>query len=86
MRRISIALIEATAHGTRHIVENFERHGVPVTQIVAAGGLAEQNRLLMQIYADVLNRELRVVKSSQAGALGAAVLGAMAAGVEEGPS
>ncbi|MEZ4682972.1 MAG: FGGY-family carbohydrate kinase [Caldilineaceae bacterium] len=67
-----------------HRREHFERHGVPVTQIVAAGGLAEQNRLLMQIYADVLNRELRVVKSSQAGALGAAVLGAMAAGVEEG--
>ncbi|HRW11254.1 MAG TPA: ribulokinase [Caldilineaceae bacterium] len=77
-------LIEGTAYGTRHIVENFERHGVPVTQIVAAGGLAEQNRLLMQIYADVLNRELRVVKSGQAGALGAAVLGAVAAGVEGG--
>jgi L-ribulokinase len=78
------AAIEATAYGTRHIVENFEQHGVPVTRIVAAGGLAEQNRLLMQIYADVLNRELRVVKSSQAGALGAAVLGAVAAGAAQG--
>lgn len=78
------ALIEATAFGTRQIVENFERHGVPVTRIVAAGGLAEQNKLLMQIYADVLNRELRVVKSGQAGALGAAVLGAVAAGEANG--
>ena len=51
-----------------------------VTRIVAAGGLAEQNKLLMQIYADVLNCELRVVRSAQAGALGAAVLGAVAAG------
>ncbi len=74
------AIIEATAYGTRQIVENFERAGVPVTRIVAAGGLAEQNKLLMQIYADVLNRELRVVKSGQAGALGAAMLGAVAAG------
>jgi len=74
------ALIEATAFGTRRIVENFEEHGVPVTRIVAAGGLAEQNKLLMQIYADVLDRELRVVRSAQAGALGAAVLGAVAAG------
>ncbi len=74
------AIIEATAYGTRQIVENFERHGVPVNRIVAAGGLAEQNKLLMQIYADVLNRELCVVKSSQAGALGAAMLGAVAAG------
>lgn len=76
------ALIEATAFGTRRVVENFEQHGVPVTRIVAAGGLAEQNKLLMQIYADVLNRELRIVKSGQAGALGAAVLGSVAAGEE----
>ena len=74
------ALIEATAFGTRRIVENFAEHGVAVTRIVAAGGLAEQNKLLMQIYADVLNCELRVVRSAQAGALGAAVLGAVAAG------
>lgn len=78
------ALIEATAFGTRRIVENFEEHGVPVTRIVTAGGLAEQNQLLMQIYADVLNRELRVVRSAQAGALGAAVLGAVAAGAANG--
>jgi len=78
------ALIEATAYGTRYIVENFEKHGVPVTRMVAAGGLAEQNQLLMQIYADVLNRELRVVKSRQASALGAAILGAVAAGLGQG--
>lgn len=73
------ALIEATTFGTRRIVENFEEHGVPVTRIVAAGGLAEQNKLLMQ-NSRCAQRELRVVRSAQAGALGAAVLGAVAAG------
>jgi L-ribulokinase len=74
------ALIEATAFGTRHIIETLVAGGVPVQRIIAAGGMAEQNKLLMQIYADVTNRELRVVKSAQAAALGAAMLGAVAAG------
>ena len=50
------ALIEATAYGTRMIVESFEASGVPVNDIVACGGLPERNRLLMQIYADVTKR------------------------------
>ncbi len=74
------ALIEATAYGTRVIVENFEKHGVPVTQLVAAGGLPEKNKLLMQIYADVTGREFVVIGSTQGGALGSAMHAAVAAG------
>jgi L-ribulokinase len=73
-------LIEATAYGTRVIVENFENHGVPVTQLVAAGGLPEKNKLLMQIYADVTGRELCVIGSTQGPALGSAMHAAVAAG------
>jgi len=78
------ALIEATAFGTRTVIEAFTAGGVPIQRIIAAGGMAEQNRLLLQIYADVTNRELRVVRSGQAAALGAAMLGAVAAGPAAG--
>ena len=78
------ALIEATAFGTRVIVEAFERHGVAVNEIVACGGLPDKNRLLMQIYADVTGRELKVSAASQTAALGAAMLGAVAAGPAAG--
>src|SRR5471030_3064563 len=74
------ALIEATAFGTRVIVEAFESGGVPVDSIVACGGLPERNKLLLQIYADVLGREIAVGASKQAPALGAAMHGAVAAG------
>jgi len=74
------ALIEATAFGTRVIVDAFESAGVPVESIVACGGLPERNKLLMQIYADVLGREIAVGASKQAPALGAAMHGAVAAG------
>ena len=57
------ALIEATAFGTRMIVESFESAGVPINDIVACGGLPERNPLLMQIYADVTGRELKVGES-----------------------
>lgn len=73
------ALIEATAFGTRTIVEAFNGSGVPVEEFVAAGGLIK-NRLLMQIYADVLNLPLTVVTSDQAPALGSAIHAAVAAG------
>jgi len=78
------ALLESTAFGTRKIIEAFTDNGVPVNRIVAAGGLPERNRLLMQIYADVTNREYRIVKSALAGALGAAMHGAVAAGADAG--
>ena len=78
------ALIEATAFGTRVIIEAFEAGGVPIDRVVACGGLPERNRLLMQIYADVTGREWRVAASPQAPALGAAMFGAVAAGPAAG--
>ena len=74
------ALIEATAFGTRVIVDAFERRACRVDGIVACGGLPERNTLLMQIYADVTGREIAVAASQQAPALGAAMFGAVAAG------
>jgi L-ribulokinase len=74
------ALIEATAYGTRVIVEAFQKNGVPVNEMVACGGLPEKNKLLMQIYADVTGRELKVTASKQTPALGSAMFGAVAAG------
>ncbi|TWP50670.1 ribulokinase [Lentzea tibetensis] len=73
------ALLEATAFGTRTIIEAFRASGVPVTELVVAGGLV-RNKTLMQIYADVLGMPLSVVGSEQAAALGAAIHGAVAAG------
>jgi L-ribulokinase len=78
------ALIEATAFGTRVIIEAFEAAGVPVRGIVACGGLPERNKLLMQIYADVTGRELAVAASKQAPALGSAMFGAVAGGAALG--
>ena len=77
------ALIEATAYGTRVIVEEVERHGVKVRELVACGGLV-QNDMLMQIYADVLDRPIRVAEAQYTSALGAAILGAVAAGQNGG--
>jgi len=74
------ALIEATAYGTRVIIEAFEDNGVAINDIVAAGGLPERNQMLMQIYADVTGREFKIVGTAQAGALGSAMHGAVAAG------
>ena len=78
------ALIESTAYGTRMIIENFETHGVPVKEIVAAGGLPERNTLLMQIYADVTGRPIYLMGTSQGGAFGSAMHAAVAAGSQTG--
>ncbi len=78
------ALIEATAFGTRLIVETMRRQGIPVDEALCCGGLAEKNELLMQIYADVLQMELKVARSSQTCALGSAMWGAVAAGAQGG--
>ena len=75
------ALIEATAYGTREIIEAFEREGVEVRELVAAGGLPEKNALLRQIYADVTGRPLKLAGSAQAPALGSAMFAAVAAGI-----
>jgi L-ribulokinase len=74
------ALIESTAYGTRTIIEAFEDSGVPVKELVIAGGLIK-NKMLMQIYADVTGRELSVAASSQGPALGSAIHAAVAAGI-----
>ena len=74
------ALIEATAYGTREIIEAFEAEGVEVKELVAAGGLPEKNALLRQIYADVTGRPLKLAGSAQTPALGAAMHAAVAAG------
>ncbi|GIJ31023.1 ribulokinase [Micromonospora sediminimaris] len=73
------ALLEATAYGTRMIIEAFVEAGVPVDDLVIAGGLTS-NELLMQIYADVTNRPLGIIGSAQGPALGSAIHAAVAAG------
>lgn len=78
------ALIEETAFGTRLIIDTFERSGVAVNDIVTCGGLPDRNRLLMQIYADVTGRPLRIAASSQTPALGSAMFAAVAAGPKDG--
>ena len=78
------ALIEATAYGTRVIIEAFEKNGVPVDELVACGGLPEKNKMLMQIYADVTGRSIKISASRQTPALGSAMFGAVAAGSRAG--
>ena len=78
------ALIEATAYGTRVIIETFESHGVPIREIVACGGLADKSPLTLQIYADVTGRPFKLSASDQTPALGSAMFGAVAAGKEAG--
>jgi L-ribulokinase len=78
------ALIEATAFGTRIIIDAFERGGVRIDQVVACGGLPERNRMLMQIYADATGRTFRIAASAQTPALGSAMFAAVAAGPQSG--
>jgi L-ribulokinase len=73
------ALLEATAFGTRRIIEAFEASGVPVREFVVAGGLLK-NSFLMQTYADVTRRPLSLLDSAQGPALGSAIHAAVAAG------
>lgn len=70
------AYIEATAFGALTIINRIEQYGVPINEIVTTGGLAVKNHTLMQIYADVLNRPLKVALSDQTCAVGAAIFGA----------
>jgi L-ribulokinase len=78
------ALIEATAYGKRIIIETFQKNGVPIHELVACGGLPEKNKLLMQIYADVIGLPIKVSASKQTPALGSAMFGAVAAGKDLG--
>ncbi|NJP36842.1 ribulokinase [Alkalicoccus luteus] len=78
------ALLEATAFGTKQIVETLHQSGVPVNDLYACGGLPRKNPLLMQIYADVTERPIYTADSVQTPALGSAMFAAVAAGEENG--
>ena len=75
------ALIESAAFGTKRIMESYEKAGIPIHEIRASGGMPDQNPLVMQVFADVLGRTIKVAKTSQGSALGSAMLAAMALGV-----
>jgi L-ribulokinase len=77
------ALVEATAFGALTIINRFEEYGVKVKQVVNCGGIAEKNAMVMQIYADVTGRPMKVSRSAQTCALGSAIAGAVAAGAYE---
>ena len=76
------AYIEATAFGALTIIERMEEHGITISEVVNTGGLAIKNATLMQIYADVLGRPMKVSASEQTCALGAAIMAAVAAGYD----
>jgi L-ribulokinase len=78
------ALVEATAFGALTIINRFEEYGVKVEQVVNCGGIAEKNPLVMQIYADVTGRPIKISRSAQTCALGAAIAGAVVAGRQAG--
>ena len=78
------ALIEATAYGTRMIIENYRESGVAVEAFYASGGISQKDPMMMQIYADVLNMEIKIAGAAQGPALGSAIFAAVAAGKEKG--
>lgn len=78
------ALIESTAFGARVIMERFEEYGLKVERVTTCGGIPMKNPLLMQIYADVMGREIEISRSTQTCALGAAMAGAVVAGRKDG--
>ncbi|GAB3558744.1 ribulokinase [Spirosoma fluminis] len=79
--RIFKALAEATAYGSKAIVDRFLTEGVPIRQVIAIGGVAKKSPFVMQTLADVLNMPIKIASSDQACALGAAMCAAVAAGV-----
>jgi L-ribulokinase len=78
------AMLEATVFGTRVIIETLESSGVPIAELVVCGGLPFQNRLLMQLSADITGRPVKVAASRQTPALGSAMFAAVAAGTGAG--
>ena len=78
------ALIEATAYGTRTIIEAFKSNGIEVNELYAAGGIAQKDPMMMQIYSDVINMPIYIAGSTQSAALGSAIFGAVAAGSANG--
>ncbi|MBN2711865.1 MAG: ribulokinase [Planctomycetes bacterium] len=75
------ALVEATAFGALTIIRRIEEHGVKVREVINCGGIAEKSPLVMQIYADILNRPMKIAGSSQTCALGGAIFGSIVGGV-----
>ncbi|HPY76498.1 MAG TPA: ribulokinase, partial [Anaerohalosphaeraceae bacterium] len=74
------ALVEATAFGALTIINRFEEYGVSIKQIINCGGISEKNAMIMQIYADVTGREMKISRSAQTCALGSAICGAVVGG------
>src|SRR5665213_2152605 len=77
------ALVEATAFGALTIINRFEEYGVKIGQITNCGGIAEKNPFVMQIYADVTGRPMKVSRSAQTCALGSAIAAAVVAGAHK---
>ena len=77
--KIYRALIESTAFGARVIIEDMERQGVVINEVVNCGGITHKNALFMQIYADIINKPMKIAASDETVALGAALMGAHAA-------
>jgi L-ribulokinase len=78
------ALVEATAFGALDIIERFEEYGVAIREVINCGGVSEKNDMLMQIYADVTGREMKISLSAETCALGSGVAAAVAAGKDAG--
>src|SRR5208283_1401325 len=78
------AWIESTAYGARRIMERFEEYGVKVKRVINCGGISVKNPLVMQIYADVMDRPIHISRSAQTCAMGAAIAGAVVAGKKNG--
>jgi L-ribulokinase len=78
------ALIEATGFGALAIIDRIEEYGVKVKEVVNCGGLAMKNKLMMQIYADITGRSMKISRSDQTPALGAGIFASVAAGKSAG--
>ncbi|MEI7576781.1 MAG: ribulokinase [Armatimonadota bacterium] len=77
------ALIEATAYGSKKIIDQIEKEGVAINEVIVCGGIGEKSPLTMQIYADILNRPIKTSRSAQTCALGSAIMASVAAGAHE---
>ncbi|MGM1048853.1 MAG: ribulokinase [Bacillota bacterium] len=78
------SLVEAVAFGKRMIIENFINHGVIIREIIATGGIAEKSPFIMQTFADIIGKPIHIAATQQGTAMGAAMLGAVAAGSRQG--
>lgn len=77
-------LIEATAFGARRILDIYEENDVDIKEIIASGGITHKNHFLMQIYADILGKNIRIAESDETAALGSAIYAALSAGTSQG--